>query len=158
MENNKKQVVIKHAAQTVSDLSASIDAAIRATEERTQLLGYLASLESFIQNNRHDRDEVREAEEQRSKYEARIDVLTDIINKGKAAKSKYLDSLRFEQAEILDRMEFYSKKLDNCVVSMGDDRFPEAASDFEVYNDEYMRLHEKSKKIASNIAELQKIQ
>jgi hypothetical protein len=146
----------KNNRQNISDAtSVLIKEGIKARQELEMCLKTIESLKHYIECNRYDRNEVYEAEEDLRECEARAERLSEIIKNADAAKKNKLMELRDAENEILDRMEFYLRKLDACNIDMYDSRFTDVDSSYDIYNEEYNRLYQESVDIAIKIAKIQ---
>lgn len=155
MQKNNKNIT----TDKISSLDALIARGVSAQQERVQVLGYIKSLVDLIRNSYYDRSEMQEAEESLAKHEARLAELDKIIASAQIAKQKQINDIKSELAEVEERMDFLSKKMDVCDLNMYDSRFSnvEVEDDYHAYNEDFMRLYNEAKKLQQNLQNIEKI-
>ena len=153
MQKNNKNII----TDKTSSLDALIARGVSAQQERVQVLGYIKSLENLIRNSYYDRSEMQEAEESLAKHVARLAELDKIIASAQIAKQKQINDIKSELAEVEERMDFLSKKMDVCDLNMYDSRFSNVEDDYHAYNEDFMRLYNEAKKLQQNLQNIEKI-
>ncbi|MBQ2844881.1 MAG: hypothetical protein IJE79_02610 [Alphaproteobacteria bacterium] len=153
MQKNNKNII----TDKTSSLDALIARGVSAQQERVQVLGYIKSLENLIRNSYYDRSEMQEAEESLAKHVARLAELDKIIASAQIVKQKQINDIKSELAEVEERMDFLSKKMDVCDLNMYDSRFSNVEDDYHAYNEDFMRLYNEAKKLQQNLQNIEKI-
>lgn len=153
MQKNNKNII----TDKISSLDALIARGDSAQQERVQVLGYIKSLADLIRNSYYDRSEMQEAEESLAKHEARLAELDKIIASAQIAKQTRINDIKSELAEVEERMDFLSKKMDVCDLNMYDSRFSNVEDDHHAYNEDFMRLYNEAKKLQQKLQNIEKI-